>query len=462
MSNTMKFKTRLVAAALIAVWLSGCGSLMRSDYQAPEVQVPANWQQMHIAGDVSMDPWWLAFNDPTLNQYITQVLAQNNDLTLATLTLKKARLQLGLAQDDLFPTLSSSTSGQVQKSLDSGESADSYSTNLSVNYELDLWGKISADVDQAKWTAMASQQDREATAQSLVATTASLYWQIGYLKQRLNLSQRNVADAAQTLQLIEKQYQLGAVDQLDVLEAKRTLASLQAQQSEFEQSLLEANNAFAILFNQPPKSISANIQMLPEGDMPSLSVGAPSDLLIRRPDIKAAIYEVKAALANKDAADLDYLPKLTLTGALGGSSQALKDLLSNPIGSLGADMTLPFLQWNEMKNSQAIADLDYQSAIVSYRQVLYAAFQDVENALSAREKLKYQAARLQEQYDAASAAESIYAARYQYGSTSIMDYLNAQEDTRNAQASLLENRYNQFLTQVTLYQALGGTDVAPL
>ncbi|MCX8893163.1 efflux transporter outer membrane subunit [Vibrio parahaemolyticus] len=458
----MKFKTRLVAAALSAVWLSGCGSLMRSDYQAPEVQVPANWQQMHVADDVSMDPWWLAFNDPTLNQYITQVLAQNNDLTLATLTLKKARLQLGLAQDDLFPTLSSSTSGQVQKSLDSGESADSYSTNLSVNYELDLWGKISADVDQAKWTAMASQQDREATAQSLVATTASLYWQIGYLKQRLNLSQRNVEDAAQTLQLIEKQYQLGAVDQLDVLEAKRTLASLQAQQSEFEQSLLEANNAFAILFNQPPKSISANIQMLPEGDMPSLSVGAPSDLLIRRPDIKAAIYEVKAALANKDAADLDYLPKLTLTGALGGSSQALKDLLSNPIGSLGADMTLPFLQWSEMKNSQAIADLDYQSAIVSYRQVLYAAFQDVENALSAREKLKYQAARLQEQYDAASAAESIYAARYQYGSTSIMDYLNAQEDTRNAQASLLENRYNQFLNQVTLYQSLGGTDVAPL
>lgn len=111
----MKFKTRLVAAALSAVWLSGCGSLMRSDYQAPEVQVPANWQQMHVAGDVSMDPWWLAFNDPTLNQYITQVLAQNNDLTLATLTLKKARLQLGLAQDDLFPTLSSSTSGQVQQ-----------------------------------------------------------------------------------------------------------------------------------------------------------------------------------------------------------------------------------------------------------------------------------------------------------------------------------------------------------
>lgn len=115
-----------------------------------------------------------------------------------------------------------------------------------------------------------------------------------------------------------------------------------------------------------------------------------------------------------------------------------------------------------MENNKAIADVEYKTAIVNYRQVLYTAFQDVENALSAREKLMYQSARLQEQYDAASAAEKIYAARYQYGSTSVMDYLDAQENTRNAEASLLENRYNQFITQVTLYQSLGGKDIAPL
>ncbi len=461
MTNTTKFKTRFLAVALGAALLSGCGSMMRTDYQAPEVQVPTNWQQVHVAGDVSIDPWWLAFSDPSLNSYINKVLEENNDLEVATLTLKKARLQLGLAKDDLFPTFSSSTSAQVEKWLDSGESGDSYSTNLSVGYELDLWGKVSADIDAAKWAAMASKEDREATAQSLVATTASLYWQIGYLKQRLQLGQNNIDDAQQTLNLIQRQYELGAVDQLDVLEATSSLASLQAQQSEFEQSLLEANNAFAILFNQPPQDMSETIRMLSDGSVPSLNVGVPADLLIRRPDVKAAIYDVKSALANKDAADLDYLPELTLTGALGGSSEALKDLLSNPVGTLGADITLPFLQWNEMKNNKAIADVEYKTAIVNYRQVLYTAFQDVENSLSAREKLMYQSARLQEQYDAASAAEKIYAARYQYGSTSIMDYLDAQENTRNAEASLLENRYNQFITQVTLYQSLGGTDIAP-
>ncbi|MEI8598721.1 TolC family protein [Vibrio sp. M60_M31a] len=215
---------------------------------------------------------------------------------------------------------------------------------------------------------MASKEDREATAQSLVATTASLYWQIGYLKQRLQLGQNNIDDAQQTLNLIQRQYELGAVDQLDVLEAKSSLASLQAQQSEFEQSLLEANNAFAILFNQPPQSMSDTIRMLPDESVPSLNVGVPADLLIRRPDVKAAIYDVKSALANKDAADLDYLPELTLTGALGGSSEALKDLLSNPVGTLGADITLPFLQWNEMENNKAIADVEYKTAIVNYRQ----------------------------------------------------------------------------------------------
>lgn len=452
---------KIISLMLSAMVLSGCGTLTRTDYQAPPVQVPEAWQQKHLAQDVKVDPWWYAFNDPILNQFIDQALITNNDLTLATFTVKKARLQMGLADDDLYPQLSSTTSAGVSKPLDGGDSTDSYSTNLSVSYELDLWGKISADIDQAKWAAMASLEDRESTAQSLVATTASLYWQIGYLKQRIALSETDVADAQKTLDLITRQYQLGAVTKLDVLEAKRSLASLQAQQSQFNQQLVQANNAFAILFNQPPLDMTKTVKQLPDITLPEVSSGVPADLLIRRPDVKAAIYEIKSSLASKDSADLEYLPTLTLTGALGGSSQELKELLSNPIGSLGADLTLPFLQWNDMQNNQDIADVDYQSSIVSYRQVLYSAFQDVENALSAREQLSYQQDRLQEQYDAAEQAERIYISRYKYGSITIMDLLDSQENTRDAKASLLENRYNQFVAQVALYQALGGQDVAP-
>ncbi|MFV0575882.1 MAG: efflux transporter outer membrane subunit [Vibrio sp.] len=454
-------KKLTLSIMISSMLLTGCGALTRSDYQAPPVQVPEQWQQQHVSGDVSIDPWWNAFNDPKLNGFIDQVLRTNNDLAVATFTLKKARLQMGLAEDDLYPQLSSTTSGDVSKPLDGGDSTDSYSTRLSVGYELDLWGKVSASVDQARWSALATLEDRESTAQSLVATTASLYWQIGYLKQRIALNESDVADAQQTLDLITRQYQLGAVSNLDVLEAKRTLAGLQSQRSQFQQQLVEANNAFAILFNQPPKDMTAQIQSLPDTELPAIASGVPADLLIRRPDIKASIYNVKSALASKDVVDLEYLPTLTLTGALGGSSDDLKDLLSDPIGSLGADLTLPFLQWNDMQNDKDIAEVDYQSAIVSYRQTLYTAFEDVENALSAKDQLAYQRARLQEQYDAATQSEKIYAARYHYGSITIMELLDSQENTRNAKAALLENRYNQFVAQVNLYQALGGKDVAP-
>lgn len=102
---------------------------------------------------------------------------------------------MGLTKDDLYPQFSSTTSAGVSKPLNGGDSQESYSTGLSVSYELDLWGKISADVDEARWSALASLEDRESTAQSLVATTASLYWQIGYLKQRIALSHSDVADA---------------------------------------------------------------------------------------------------------------------------------------------------------------------------------------------------------------------------------------------------------------------------
>lgn len=458
----MTIKYAKTTVALMVSLLSGCSALTRSEFHAPEVQVPSAWQTQTVGQNVRLDPWWHAFHDAQLNHYIDEVLAHNSDLALATLTLQRARLELGLSEQDFYPQFSSSTSASTRKPLDGGDRTSSYQTGLSASYTVDLWGKVSAEVDAAKWRAMATQEDRESTAQSLVATTASLYWQIGYLQQRVALGEANLRDAEHTLTLLQQQYDLGAVSQLDVLEGQRSVASLQAQQSRFNQQLLEANNAFAILFDRPPQQANLAVPTLPEAsDLPDIAAGVPADLLIRRPDIKAALYQLKAALANQDAADLAYLPTLSLTGSVGSASQALHDLLSNPIGTLGAGLTLPFLQWNQMQINQDIAALDYQSAVIRYRQTLYAAFQDVDNALSARDSYQVQAQSLQTQYDAARQAETLYEARYRYGAVSIMEWLNAQDNSRNAQAALLENRYNQLVAQVAVYQALGGKDVAP-
>lgn len=459
--TTLKFSVIAISIAL----LSGCGALMRSDFEPPALQVPEQWQYTQVNdpvnGQVSLDPWWQKFNQPELNQLISQVLSSNNDLTIATLTLQKARLQAGLARDDLYPQLSSNNTASVNKPLEGGSSSKAFKANLSVSYEVDLWGKVSANIDQAQWTALASLEDRESTAQSLVATTASLYWRIGYLHQRIELSNKSIEHSRQTLALTQRQYASGAVTELNVLESQRSLAGQEASHSQLLQQLVEAENALAILLNRAPGQVAVEIKQLPDSAVPEIGVGIPADLVGRRPDVKAALYQLRSALASKDATYASYFPSLSLTGSVGESTSELKELLRNPMGSLGAGLVLPFLQWNQMQINNDLADIDYQTAIVNYRKTLYSAFEDVDNAISAKQQYAYQGEKLEQQFSAAAQAEAIYESQYRHGAIGIQNWIDAQENRRSAEAALLENRYNQLITQATLYQALGGSDIAP-
>ena len=451
------FYRHACAVAISSTLLGGCGALTHTDFEAPKLVIPDHWQKTTVSEQVKLDPWWEAFHNADLNQLIAQVLNSNNDLALATLTLQKARLQAGLARDELYPQLSSNISASRSQLLDGGDTSNSYQANLSVSYEVDLWGRVSASVDQANWTAMASAEDRESTIQSLVATTASLYWQIGYINQRIVLSGKSITYSTQTLDLAQRQYDSGFVTQVNVLEAKRSLAGQEAAHSQLIQQLVEAKNALAILVDQPHAETFANIKQLPDGVLPDIAVGVPADLLIRRPDVKASLYQLRSTLANKDAIYANYFPNLTLTGSVGESTSELKELLRNPVGTLGAGLVLPFLQWNQMQLNNDIAEIDYQTAIVNYRKTLYSAFEDVDNAISARQQYVFQGNKLQQQYNAAAEVEGIYASQYRHGAIAIQNWLDAQENRRSAEESLLENRYNQLIARATLYQALGGS-----
>ncbi|MFV0488396.1 MAG: efflux transporter outer membrane subunit, partial [Vibrio fluvialis] len=404
--------------ALCVLLATGC--VARSELPEQNVTVPEQWQTGQTQSETqAISQWWTSFGDPQLNQWVEKVLATNSDLAIATLTLKQARLEAGLATSNTYPDVSASVSGERSKPLDGGDSSKSYQASLSVSYELDLWGKLSAAKDAAMWTALATQQEREATAQSLVATTAQLYWQIGYLNQRVELSNNDIKDAKETLALTQSQYRHGSVTRVNVLEAERTLAGLEATHRDYLQQRTEAVNAFAILFDQPPQDLATSIPALPDYAVPTIEAGVPADVLNRRPDVKQSLFELKSVLATKDNTDTNYFPSLTLTGALGGSSTELRKLLSDPIGTLGADLTLPFLNWNEMQLNRDIAQVKYESAIISYRKTLYAALQDVDNALSAKENYEFQAEKLQKQYDSAAEVARIYKSQYEYGAIEI-------------------------------------------
>jgi len=443
--------------------LTGCSSLNRSEFEMPKVDIPNNWQQDGdaVTSSAALDEWWKQFNNPELNSLIEGALQTNNDLALATLTLRKARLKAGLSEDDKLPDLSFSGALSNKKSFDSGDIDNSYGTNTSLSYELDLWGQLAAAADATQWAAAASFEDRESTAQALVVTVASLYWKIGYLNQRLSLAESNIKGIEQIIALTKFSYDNGSTTQLAVLESTQNLYKQQVNFSQLQQQLTESKNALAMLLNQPQQDAVLSIEKLPEGKLPDIASGIPADLLLRRADVRSSLYQLKSMLASKDALDASYFPSLTLTGELGTSSSDLVELLQNPVGKLGTELTLPFLNWNKMKLNKNISELDYQTAVINYRVTLYQAFEEVANYIEAKAHYHYQGETQQAQYSNAQEVEKIYASKYSAGAIDMIDWINAIEAKRDAQASLLENHYNQFVIQAKLYQLLGGKDIAP-
>lgn len=460
---TMAGKT--VWALLMAVLLAGCGPLLKTPYSSPEVSMPQDWRVASASSAVpgaSLANWTSGFHDPELDRLVELALQRNNDLAAAGIRVRQAQLQAGLAADELIPALGANASTSHEKDIRHGRSTTrAYALSGTISYEADLWGKLSRQYDAAKWEALATEQDRQSTALSLVGTTMNLYWQIAYLNVRIGLSGQSIAYAEKTLALVRVQYRFGAASALQVHEAEQSLASQQADHTDLLQQRVEAHNSLALLFDGPPGDIVSDPQRMPEGDLPPVAAGLPAELLGRRPDLQAAESRLRKLLANTDATRASFYPSLTLTGSLGSSSTTLSEVLQNPVVALATQLALPFLQWNEMRLSVRSSQAEYEEAVVSFRQTLYQALAEVENALSARRMLAEQGASLERALAAACEVERMYEVRYRSGYVSLKVWLDAQETRRASEVALAENRLNRLANHVTLLQALGGEASLP-
>jgi NodT family efflux transporter outer membrane factor (OMF) lipoprotein len=453
----------VVTLALTAS-LFGCGSLLpRSSYSRPEVNLPRGWQGggvttgIHVANG---DKWWRDFSDPTLNDLIERALKSNNDLAAAAIKVRRARLNSRLTDTNITPTVNVDTKNSVSRDLKRHTSSESSGVTATVSYELDLWGKLASARDVSRWEAEATEFDRQSTALSLVGTVAKDYWQIAYLNERIETAKARIAYAEKTLELTEVKYAAGAISSLDVVQARQTVASQRADLTTLKQQRIEARNALAILFNQAPENSMAERRQLPGGPLPAVPAGLPSSLLGQRPDLRAAEQRLRKYLANVDNTKASYYPSFTLTGNLGTSSLSLLSFLQNPYAAVGASLTLPFIQWNTMKLNVEISKTEYEEAVVNFRQTLYSALSDVENALSGLTRYEEENKLLEESLSLAQKAESLAEVQYREGSTALQTWLDAQESRRSAENSLAENKLNRLGNRMTLYQALGGAMTA--
>ncbi|MBR8038116.1 efflux transporter outer membrane subunit [Burkholderia cenocepacia] len=446
---------RLGAFACAAVLLAGCAGARHDPL--PAVAMPANWAAP-VAADApaATGDWWRSFGDPQLDALIDDALRANADLAIAAIRVYRAQLQAGLVDTNLTPNVTLGANGAVSRTLDTHQMSRASGINGSLSYEIDLWGRLAALRDAARWEADATAADLEAARLSLIGTTAALYWQLGYLNRQIALGDANIAYAARTLALVRSRHTAGAVSGLDLAQAEQSLAVQRAAQTQLIQQRTENRHALAILFDRPPQQRAAEPAALPDAAPPDVAAGLPASLLGRRPDLRAAEFRLRESLAQVDATRTSFYPTFTLTGSAGTTSTSLERVLTNPVGTLGLGLALPFIQWNTMQLQIRVSKSQYEEAVVGFRQRLYTALAEVENALSARVQLEREAEQRALSLAQAQRAERLAAARFAAGATAVQPWLDQQQVLRSAQSADELTRLNRLNNQMKLYRALGG------
>ena len=475
MTRCYSMPSRLLLAGSLLAALAGCATAGR--YPVQDAAVPASYgshsTSLGIADtaplsgldqappDVRADAWWTGFGDAGLDRLVSRVLDANNDLAVAGLNVQRARLQAGLARNALWPDaslsgISTSTARPIDRSADWQRTGD-YSTGVSLQWEVDLWGRLRTLRDIAVWSAQASEEDRQNTALIAIGDAVNYYWNLAYLNQSIAAGAEDLARLQRTLELVQARLDAGAASGMEVRQARQSMEAQRAAQSALEQQRVEARNALTVLLDGQPWPQAEEPQSLAGATSPVLQAGLPAELLARRPDLRAAELRLRNSLKQIHVTATSYYPTLSLNGGIGTSGPNLGDVLRNPVATLGAGLALPFLNLQRAQLQIDSAGTDYQIAATSFRKTLYTALSEVDNALSARDQLAIQVAASQASFNEAVAVERAEEVRYRVGATDLRDWLLAQQTRRQAELSLARVRQSQLANDVTLFKALGGS-----
>ncbi|WP_395679607.1 efflux transporter outer membrane subunit [Inquilinus sp.] len=458
---------RPFAALVAVVILAGCAG---PEDDKPVLDIPGGWKAEGPAGTSWPDTtWWRAFGSPQLDQLIRTAQRNNQDIGAAVARVLQADAQARISGAPLLPSVgadgnaSHSVSPERTVSGFGGSStsrsvSDQFSAELSVSYELDLWGRNRSALQSAQASALASRYDRDTVALTVTASTATTYMQILEFQDRLAIARDNLANAQQVLTIVLAQEQAGAGSALNVAQQRTVVAQQKAAIPPLEQQRQQSETALALLLGEPPERLSLDRHPLDELDVPTVGAGLPSSLLDRRPDVQNADAQLAAARFNVKEAKAALFPSIQLTGSGGFQSAALGTLFNsaNTLYSLAAGLTQPIFEGGALRGQVQLSEAQYQELGQTYVKTVLAAFGDVENALIATRQagLAYQAQ--QEVVAQSREAFRLSEAQYRAGAVDLLTVLNAQQSYFSARDQLVQAKSDRLQAAVALYKALGG------
>lgn len=446
--------------------LSAC--TLAPDYRQPEVNTPGQFRydsarQGNRAADTGWEDY---FADPRLKSLITIALQNNPDLRIAALNAEAVRAQYAITRAASLPGINASGTGQrariAQDLSATGRSyiAESYTVGLGIaSYELDLFGKARSNNQAALQSYFSSTAARDSAHLALVASVAKTYFNERYAEESMKLAQQVLQTREQTYRLNQIQHNAGVISAVNLREMEALIESAKADYAAAVRAREQAHNALAVLLNRPiPDDLPAGLPLSQQFRITQLPAGLVSDVLQNRPDIRAAEHNLRQANANIGAARAAFFPSISLTSTIGTGSTEMKRLFDgiNRTWVFSPTVNIPIFNWGSLRASLDVAKLRQQSAVAAYEKAVQSAFQDVSNALVARETL-------QQQYDARLQTQKAYNdrlrlinLRYRHGVSSSLEVLDAERSSYSADSAVLATQLSMLENLADLYKALGG------
>ena len=461
-------------AGLLILMMAACN--VGPNYKRPATSTPQTFRGA-LAPDIAPpDPvsiadekWPAIFDDPVLQQLVTEALKNNLDLRVAAQRVLEAQAQAGIVRSQQFPTINggaSYTALQIPSSL-AGNNSNGTPNNSFFNgggltasaaWNLDFWGLYRRQTEAARAELLASQWAQRATRVTLVQDVAQAYFQLRSLDAQLEITRSTIKARQDSLQLTQSLEKYGAGSLADTRQAEELLHAAQANLPELRRQIAVQENTISILLGHNPEDIHRGLDVASQPHPQQVPTGVPSRLLERRPDIQRAEATLIAANARIGVAKAQFFPQISLTSLGGSASSQLQSMFAgkNAYWYAAGSLSEPIFDAGRLRSNYHLSQAQEQEMLLDYQKTILNALKDVSDSLvgykETRERREQQAALV------VSAADAVRLARLRYsgGNTSYLEVLTTDTDLYDAQLQLAQSQEQEAASLVQLYAALGG------
>ncbi len=465
----------LTGAVLALALFQGCA--VGPNYQQPKTAVPAQWSAPKSGGETNLEPsiasWWKSFKDPQLDSLIERAARSNLDLRIAQARVREARAHYRMTSADLWPTVDAAGSYARQRQsknqpllgsmpMPSGVPYENnvYQAGFDASWEIDVFGGKRRATEAAKAQVSASQFGERDVLVTLLGEVALNYVEARGYQRRLEIARDNIRAQEQSLAIAQNRFINGLTSNLDVQQASTLLSTTRAVVPQLETALAASIHRLGVLLGQTPEALQTELSTVAPipAAPPSVPVGLPSELLLRRPDVALAERQLAAATANIGVAKADLFPKFYLTGVAGFEGISTDDWFKSGsrFWSVG-----PAVQWRIFDAGRIRANIQVQTArqeqaMANYENTALSAFEDVENALTAYAKEQIRRRSLADAVE--SNKDSLHLANQLYanGLSSFINVLDAERSLYQTQDELVQSDRAISANLIALYKSLGG------